>query len=109
MTTAPTAYNQLISSLREISLLSSVASVLHWDERTQMPPRGTEHRANQLSLLSRLAHEQFTSPKIGELLAAVEQSDAMKEREGDIAVNVRETRRSYDRAVKLPPSLVEEM
>ena len=103
------AYEKLVSSLREIGLLSSAASLLHWDERTQMPVKGTEHRANQLSLLSRLIHEQFTSPRIGELLATVESSEAMKDRESDIAVNVRETRRSYDRAVKLPASLVEEM
>src|SRR5947209_5067257 len=109
LNTAPPAYQQLVLTLREIGLLGSVASVLHWDERTQMPPRGTEHRANQLALLSRMVHEQFTAPKIGELLAAVETSPAINDREGDVAVNVRETRRAYDRAVKLPASLVEEM
>src|ERR1700736_5222755 len=97
-TTSPSAaYTQLITTLREIGLLGSVASVLHWDERTQMPVKGTDHRANQPSLLSRLTHEQFTSPKIGELLAAVEGSDLVNDREGDPAVNVRETRRAYDR------------
>lgn len=111
MNTTPryAAYAQLTTTLREIALLGSVSSVLHWDERTQMPVKGTEHRANQLSLLSRLTHEQFTSPKIGEWLAAVEESDLVRDREGDPAVNVRETRRAYDRAVKLPPALVEEM
>ena len=103
------SYTRLITTLREIGLLGSVASVLHWDERTQMPVKGTEHRANQLSLLARMTHEQFTSPKVGELLAAVEGSDLMGDRAGDTAVNVRETRRAYDRAIKLPASLVEEM
>src|SRR2546423_7762510 len=109
MNDATKPYAELIKNLREIGLLGSVASVLHWDERTQMPTKGTEHRANQLSLLSRMAHEQFTAPKVGQLIAAVESSDAMKDRDSDTAVNVRETRRAYDRATKLPPSLVEEM
>lgn len=108
-TDAPQAYTQLIATLREIAMLGSVASVLHWDERTQMPPKGTAHRADQLSLLSRLTHEQFTSPKVGDLLAALEASPAPGGPETDIAGNLRETRRAYNRATKLPASLVEEM
>jgi carboxypeptidase Taq len=65
-------YAELIKTMREIALLGSAASVLHWDERTQMPTKGTEHRNNQVSLLSRMVHEQFTSPKVGQLIAAVE-------------------------------------
>jgi carboxypeptidase Taq len=102
------AYQQLLESLREIALLGSVASVLNWDERTQLPEKGTEHRSRQASLLARMVHEQFTSPRIGELLATVE-SSAQMQSDGDVQVNVRETRRSYDRAIKLPSSLVEEM
>jgi carboxypeptidase Taq len=101
------AYSELIKTLREIGLLGSVGSVLHWDERTQMPPKGTEHRANQLSVLSRLVHEQFTSRRIGELLGEVESSADMKNE--DVAVNVRETRRAYERATKVPAALVEEL
>jgi carboxypeptidase Taq len=109
MSNADQSYQILITTLREIALLSSTASVLHWDERTQMPVKGTEHRSNQLSLISRLVHEQFTSPKVGDLLSSIEQSGEKREPHSDIAVNVRETRRSYSRAVKLPASLVEEM
>ncbi|MGH7213414.1 MAG: carboxypeptidase M32 [Tepidisphaeraceae bacterium] len=103
------AYDELVTTLREISVLGSVGSLLHWDQETQMPPRGTEHRGNQQSLIARLTHERFTSPRIGELLATLESSSLVKDVESDEAVNVRETRRSHDRAVKLPPELVEEM
>ncbi|HEY2585822.1 MAG TPA: carboxypeptidase M32 [Tepidisphaeraceae bacterium] len=108
MPDAQTAYDALVRELREISLLGSVNSLLGWDERTQMPPKGTEHRAAQSSLLARMVHERFTSPRIDEWLNAVEASDVVKGPESDAAVNVRETRRSYDRARKLPSSLVEE-
>ncbi len=103
------AYRELLVELREIALLGSVASVLGWDERTQMPPKGAEQRANQSSLLAKLVHEQFTAARIGELIAAVESSDLVQDPQSDAAVNVRETRRSYDRATKLPTALVEEL
>ena len=51
-------------------MLGSVNSVLGWDERTQMPEKGAEHRAAQSSLLARMVHERFTSPRIDELLRA---------------------------------------
>ena len=102
-------YASLVKSVREIALLGSAASMLHWDQETYMPTKGTEHRGDQVSLIARLTHEQFTSPRIGEMLAAVESSDLVKDAESDAAVNSRELRRSYDRATKLPPELVEEM
>src|SRR6476660_8704360 len=103
----PDAYTSLIATTKEIALLASTGSVLHWDEETHMPPKGAEHRGNQSALLARMTHEQFTSPKIGELIAAVEQSTPPAS--GDVEVNVREIRREYDKATKIPASLVEEM
>jgi carboxypeptidase Taq len=109
MSDATSAYAELLNTLRELALLGSAASVLGWDERVNLPPKGTEHRGNQMALISRMNHERFTSPRVGELLSQLEASDLMKDRDSDAAVNVRETRRAYTRAVKLPPSLVEEM
>jgi carboxypeptidase Taq len=103
------AYRELVALLREVCLFGSIGSLLGWDERVQMPPKGAEHRSNQSSLLARKVHEQFTSPRIDELLREVETSDLIKERFSDAGAVVRETRRQYDRAVKLPPALVEEM
>lgn len=103
------AYNELILELREIAMLSSVASVLHWDERTQLPPKGTGHRAQQSTVLAKMIHERFTAPRIGDWLAEIEQSNLVRDPDSDPAVNVRETRRSYQRAVKLPTTLVAEL
>ena len=107
--TAAEYYEALLKELREIALLSSVGSVLGWDERTQMPAKGAEHRANQSSLVARMVHERFTSPRVGDLLAAVEPSDLTRDPESDPAVNARETRLAYDRATKVPAALVEEL
>ena len=48
-------------------------------------------------------------PRIGELLSAVEGSDLAKAPESESAANVREWRRAYDRATKIPQALVEEL
>jgi carboxypeptidase Taq len=108
MTTDQT-YDELIRRFKEANLVGSCTSLLDWDEQTYMPRQGTAYRAEQMALLARLRHEMFTAPRIGELLAAVEASSLIKPGDGISAVNVREIRRSYDRAVKLPRELVEEL
>jgi carboxypeptidase Taq len=107
--TAEEHYADLIRRCKEWSLLGSCASVLGWDERTYMPRQGSNHRAEQMALLARLGHAQLTDPTVGERLAAVEASPLVRDPESAAAVNTREIRRTYDRAVKLPPELVEEI
>ncbi len=106
---AQKSYEELIRRIKEVSLLYSCESVLGWDERTYMPRGGAGHRAEQLGLLTGLAHEKFTDPKVGELLAELEQSDLVKDPESAEAVNIRETRYQYDKRTKLPKDLVEEI
>jgi carboxypeptidase Taq len=103
------AYADLIKRVKDSSLLNSCAELLAWDERTYMPHNGSAHRAEQMALLARMAHEMTTAPEIGELLAALESSELVKEGDSVPAANIREIRRSYDRAVKLPRELVEEL
>lgn len=105
---AQEAYQDLIKRVKEVSLIGSCAAVLGWDERTKMPPAGSEHRANQLALLSGMAHEKFTDSKVGELLSEVESSDLVKKAESIEAVNARELRYQYDKATKLPREFVED-
>ncbi len=102
-------YAELLRRVKDASVLGSCASVLGWDERTYMPRGGAAHRADQMALLARLTHEMTTAPVIGEILAAVEATDLTRDPAFDTAVNIREIRRSYDRAVKLPQRLGEEL
>src|SRR5438034_9761678 len=74
-----------------------------------MPHEGSAHRAEQMALLARMTHEMLTHPEIGRLLGELEPAPLTQGADGDAAVNVRETRRTYDRAVKLPGELVEEL
>lgn len=59
---------ELQTRLREISDIHRAAAVLHWDQKTYMPPGGAEARGQQLATLQHIAHQKFTDPAMGELL-----------------------------------------
>jgi carboxypeptidase Taq len=100
------AYLQLCERSREVYLLRSVSGVLSWDFETYLPSKAVPYRAEQLSYLEAKAHTLFTEPSVGEWLKASEQQgfDPGSEEDG----NIREWRRAYDRATKIPVALVEE-
>jgi carboxypeptidase Taq len=103
------AYTELIRRLRELAILGSCSSLLGWDEQTFMPDGGAGHRSAQMGLLAGLHHERATEPEIGDLLATIESSNLVVQPRSPAAVNVRELRRSYNRRVRLPRTLVEEL
>ncbi len=103
------AYAELMRRVKAVSLLNSCGSLLHWDQQTYMPPRGSAHRAEQLALLAGLAHAQFTAPEIGDLLSEAESANVTHVPRSAPAVNIREVRRAYDRATRIPARLVEEL
>lgn len=105
---AQEAYQDLVKRVKEVNMIYSCEGVLGWDERTKMPPAGSEHRSNQLALLSGIAHEKFIDPKVGQALAEVESSDLVKDPESVEAVNTREIRYLYNKEIKLPKKFVEE-
>src|SRR5436190_5021743 len=86
------AYDQLLTELREINLLNSINYLLGWDERVMLPPAGADHRANQMSLIARLHHERFASPRIGDLLKEVEASSLVQDRHSDAGAQVFDAR-----------------
>lgn len=102
-------YLELTRLLREAAVLGSCNSVLGWDEQTFMPTGGAQFRSEQLGLIAGMTHERTTSPRIGELLRELESTSDLGEADSDRVVNVREARRAYDRATKLPRRLVEEL
>ncbi|HEX2728769.1 MAG TPA: carboxypeptidase M32, partial [Rubrobacteraceae bacterium] len=109
MTTSSDTSNKPLQLLNDrlatISDISAAAAVLNWDQQTYMPEGGVEGRAEQLSTLSRLAHEMLAADETGELLDAAGEPEPGSE---DAAV-LRLVRREYDRATKLPSRLVAEL
>jgi carboxypeptidase Taq len=107
-TDVPTAtYDQFIERVKELQTSRAVEALLDWDQETYMPKRAAEDRADQMALIVGLSHEKLTADELGELLGRLE-----AEGDGDdfvAATNVREVRREYERAVKIPKPLVQEI
>lgn len=101
------AYEQLRAAQKSVGVLGSVISLLHWDQETMLPDGGTNARAEQIALMSGMAHEKRIAPEIGNLIGECKSNgfaaDSIE------AANVREWRRDYDRARKLPKEHVEEL
>src|SRR5215813_11368963 len=99
------AYAHIVRHVKEASVLSSISSLLSWDESTHMPRDGAAHRGEQMALMARLHHEMLTSPRLADWLGAAQEGPL------DVAAsaNVREVRRQHERAVKVPAALVEEI
>ena len=106
---ADKAYDELVRRVREEGLLTTVEALLEWDEETYMPSGGVGNRSEQLALLAGLLHERGTDPRIGVLLGELEDRSLLDDPLAPAAVNVRVLRHEYDRSVRVPKRLVEDV
>lgn len=103
-TTASEALTELLRRFEVLADLRQVSSLLSWDQNTYMPAGAAAARGQQLATLSELAHGRLTDPAVGDLIARVEDEGHP---EGSVeAAMVRNARRSYDQATKLPTEFV---
>jgi carboxypeptidase Taq len=100
---APEAYDQLLSLVKRINNVDAASMLLSWDQQVMMPEGGTPARSQQLSALSAVSHDLLTDDEIGELLDDLG-GQALTD---DQAAVVREVRRDYERAVRVPTDLVQ--
>jgi len=101
-------YKKLLTRTKDLMVLSSAQSVIHWDMETMMPPKAVEQRSQQLALLSRISHKMSTAPEIGKLLNVIltsPQHDSLSEVEKR---NVHLIKKNYDEQTALPEKLVAE-
>jgi carboxypeptidase Taq len=106
-TETPAPYKKLLRRARQIALASSASSALTWDQETYMPAKSLAYRAEQLAWLTGYAHRQFVARQVGQWISECEQHGFPTD--SDAAGNIREWRRQYDRATKVPTRLVEKL
>ena len=97
---------RLIETWSEFEDVSRAASVLEWDQETNLPPGGAEARGHHLATLAGVAHEKIVSPKFKSALRGAEKNGRLSARE---QAQVREARRDHRRASKIPADLVKEI
>ncbi len=98
------AYADLVARLKRVHLLGSVGELLGWDEQVNLPPDSADQRAAQRAVLAEAEHAAASDPRIGERLTQLEGGELTEDRR---AV-VRQARRDFDRATKLPAEFVRE-
>ncbi len=97
---------RLVGSIQDVKAFGDLAE---WDMNTQMPEDAGDIRGNQMATIQGMLHEQRTNPRLGVLLGTLEQRIGQADYSDADRGLVRETRRMYDEATKLPRELVEEM
>ncbi len=96
------SWTALRNRLEELQHLHGMRALLEWDKQVKMPPAGASARAGQLELISGLAHNKLTDPRVGDWLSSLEGCEL----DPFHAAAVRNVRKSYERAVRLPEDLV---
>ncbi|MFB0514187.1 MAG: carboxypeptidase M32 [Candidatus Bathyarchaeia archaeon] len=102
------SYDKLMTKAKDITILQTIESIVHWDMETKMPPKGINLRSQQLAMLSQIEHRMSTSPEIETSLSKIEKHpdyDTLSELQKR---NVYLIRKHYDEQTKLPEELVVE-
>ena len=73
------------------------------------PPRRPEYRAEQMTLLAGIIHQRRTDPRVGEWLGELATGPLAADPHSDSGTAIRQLKRDYDKRIKLPKTLVEEL
>ncbi|BBM82299.1 carboxypeptidase M32 [Candidatus Uabimicrobium amorphum] len=103
-------FTELLNVLTEKHLLGSSVEVLWWDQETYLPENAFAFRGEQVSLLSKLKHERFTSKATGDIINRLYEELQSKPENFDHeqSVIIRCAHRDYTKLTKLPASFIAE-
>lgn len=102
-------YNSLMDKVKEIIILDTAHSIIHWDMETKMPPKGIELRSLQLAQMSEIKHRMVTDSKMSKLLDQVIKDSTYNSLNEVQRRNVYLFKRLYEEAACLPEKLVSEI
>lgn len=104
------AFAKILELSRHTHVLSSVQSLVEWDQETYMPREAIEHRASQLELLAQYVHKAKTSKSFAKALDALIDIETGEIKDDKLSLAqlaaLREWRRDYLKAIKLPSAFV---
>jgi carboxypeptidase Taq len=100
---------ELKTRIAQVDDLHKAEAVLSWDQQAYMPAGGAQARALQAATLSRLAHELFTSERVGYLIDALTEQTRAWPYDDDTVSLLRVLKRDYTKAIRLPAAFVAEL
>jgi carboxypeptidase Taq len=106
------AYEKLHDLSKTITLMSSVESLLDWDQETFMPKDAIEARSLQIELLASVVHKQKTSKAFAKALSALIDIETGEIKDDKLSAPqiaaLRQWRRDFQQAIKLPNAFVKQ-
>ena len=93
------ALEELMTFQGETEALAQIAGRLGWDQETMMPRGSARQRGAEMAAMEAVLHARRSDPRVAEWLEAAVPGDEAG------AAQLREIRRSYDRATKVPADL----
>ncbi len=99
------AYEKFQAAVQTIHQLGGAMALLGWDQEVCLPTAGSPSRAGHRMALATVIHEKIGQPRLGALI------DRLQDMPLDpvAAANVREMKRSRDRAIRIPARLVSDL
>ncbi|MBV1897225.1 MAG: carboxypeptidase M32, partial [Rhodobacteraceae bacterium] len=94
-----TAYDELMAYQRDTSALAQISGRLGWDQETMMPRDAAEQRGAEMAAIEAVQHARRCNPQVGEWLETAKATDDVGR------AQLRDIRRAYDRANKVPGDL----
>ena len=99
------AYQTVLEHSRRVIDLEKTNQLMRWDSDVMMPPGGTLARSSQRTTLSAARHRYLTDDRLGEALEVLEDANLDDEQ----TAIVREVRREYTTANRIPDDLNDEI
>ena len=97
--------SELIKQIQNISNLNFIASILEWDQETQMPALGAKRRSEQMALLAGIQSDYGTSPVYQDALLSLDLNDCLE----DEKIIFKEAKKEAEKSKLLSKSLKEEI
>ncbi len=105
-------YNTQISQLKnyfsDIKKIDFIKNLLKWDQQVLMPDSDSSNRsrAELIAFMDKIKHEKLISEKTGKLIESADKKSDLNLIDNAI---LREAKRVYNKAVKVPTELLEEL
>lgn len=103
------AYGRLCARSRVLSLWGGIAALCDWDQQTKMPPAAAAHRSEQSALLAETMHRLGTDESVGHDIDEALASGRFDVPASPEAANLREWKRRFDRASRIPTDMAADM
>ena len=105
----PPVYEELCSHLKRIAILQSTSALLEWDQQTKLPEGAGAYRSAQITYFAGEIHRLRTEKRMGQWIEELSTCEEASDPHSVIGCNIAQVKKDYDRQIKIPAQLVEEL